>query len=261
MSGARSPRGVQDVSASKEREVVDTVPAHVPIKVKVKNEQGLKDVGNKHWARDFEIEVKNTGDKPIYYLYMAVVLRDVTIGGYPYAFSIDHGRRKLGLPETPIEPDDVPILPGESVTLKIPEDQVKGYEEGQNWDVGSNPKRVEIWMQTVKFGDGSYFLGTKGTFMKARPKERSSNEPLPKAGSGGCKTDTGALKTDHSGRFLEAIYSASPARILRANFLLPVKHTASTSSPLRDDCGCHTVYVSATASATARRWMTRGGRR
>jgi hypothetical protein len=68
VSGARSSRGVQDVSASKEREVVDTVPAHVPIKVKVKNERALKDAGNKHWARDFEIEVKNTGDKPIYYL-------------------------------------------------------------------------------------------------------------------------------------------------------------------------------------------------
>jgi hypothetical protein len=173
---------------------------------------------------------------------MAVVLRDVTIGGYPYAFSIDHGRRKLGLPETPIEPDDVPIMPGESVTMKIPEAIVKAYEETENWDVGPDPKKIEIEMQVINFGDGTSFQGTKGKLWHAKPKERSSNEPRSKESPGGCKTDTGALKIDSSGRFLEAIYSASPARILRANFLLPVKVTASTSSPLRDDCGCHTVY-------------------
>src|SRR5437763_12472566 len=53
-----------------ERELEDTTPTHLPIKVKIKKEKekAFKDLNNEHWARDLELEVTNTGDKPIYFI-------------------------------------------------------------------------------------------------------------------------------------------------------------------------------------------------
>src|SRR3712207_4633634 len=44
------------------KELDDKIPKHLPIKVKVKN------LDKKNWVREVEVEVKNTGDKPIYFL-------------------------------------------------------------------------------------------------------------------------------------------------------------------------------------------------
>ncbi|HEU4596170.1 MAG TPA: hypothetical protein VFS10_13590, partial [Pyrinomonadaceae bacterium] len=74
---AQSSQDGAESSASEEREFKNTVRAHVPIKVKVKNEQSFKNLKNKKWARELEIEVKNTGTKPIYYLYVVVAMPDV----------------------------------------------------------------------------------------------------------------------------------------------------------------------------------------
>jgi hypothetical protein len=58
--------------AKDERKFENTIPAHVPVRVKLKNEQAFKNPKNKNWARELEIEVKNTGSKPIYFMYMLV---------------------------------------------------------------------------------------------------------------------------------------------------------------------------------------------
>ena len=107
-------------SNTEEREFKNTIPEHVPLKIKLKNEAAFKDMKNKNWARDLEIEVKNTGNKPIYFIYMLMVLQDVTVGGYPYALQVTYGRKELVRLTTPIQPDDVPIMPDESVTLNRP---------------------------------------------------------------------------------------------------------------------------------------------
>src|SRR5881396_2315597 len=53
-----------------ERQVEDSIPKHVPIKVKLKREKEakFKDLNNSDWLRDFELEVTNTSNKPIYFL-------------------------------------------------------------------------------------------------------------------------------------------------------------------------------------------------
>src|SRR4028118_1708036 len=48
-----------------ERELEDKIPKHLPLKIKVKN------LNNEKWARDVEVEVTNTGDKPIYHLSLS----------------------------------------------------------------------------------------------------------------------------------------------------------------------------------------------
>src|SRR2546421_11374514 len=57
------------------------VPEHLPIKVKIKRdkESSFRDLNNENWARDFELEVKNIGDKPIYTLYFQIHVPDAKI--------------------------------------------------------------------------------------------------------------------------------------------------------------------------------------
>ena len=80
--------------------------------MKLKKPEKVKDSKNEKWADDFELEVTNTGTKPIYYVYFALSLPDViTDNGKNLGFQIRYGRfRLLDLTE-PVQPEDVPILP------------------------------------------------------------------------------------------------------------------------------------------------------
>jgi len=147
-------QSTQDDSQA-ERKFENTIPAHVPLKVKVKNEQSFKNHKNKKWLRELEVEVKNTGSKPIYYLCLSIGLPDVTIQGYQYGMQIFYGRRELLKFANPIRPDDVPILPGESVVLKVSEKQVRGYEKFRDRENGDDPKKVTFHLLVINFGDGT----------------------------------------------------------------------------------------------------------
>lgn len=147
-------------SGNAERKFENTLPAHVPIKVKLKNEQSFKKLENKKWARELAIEVKNTGSKPIYFLYMLIVMPDVTVGSYPYAMQIHYGRKELVRLDAPIQHNDLPINPGETVTLSVTENQVKGYEESRDRERRTDPKKIKFNMQLINFGDGTGLRGT-----------------------------------------------------------------------------------------------------
>src|SRR3982750_4221271 len=56
-------------AAAQDRIFENKIPSHIPIKIKIKKEkeQSFKDLKNEKWLREFELEVTNTGDKPIYY--------------------------------------------------------------------------------------------------------------------------------------------------------------------------------------------------
>src|SRR4051812_13803788 len=64
--------------SDEEREVVDKIPKHLPIKIKIKKEkeEKVKDLSNDGWLGDLEVEVTNTGTKPIYYLDIILFLPD-----------------------------------------------------------------------------------------------------------------------------------------------------------------------------------------
>ncbi len=179
LTSAQSAQDAGVAPAPDEREFKNNVPGHVPLKVKIKNEKSFKDRGNKKWARELEIEVKNTGDKPIYFLYFVLTLRDVVREGHPFGFRLIYGRKELWLRETEITPDDAPILPGESITMAIPETFVKGYEAGRDAEGRPDPQKVEFDLQAVDFGDGTAFRGTDGARERRAPKKVSANDPRP----------------------------------------------------------------------------------
>jgi hypothetical protein len=66
-------------TAEGEREVVDKIPKHLPIKIKIKKEkeEKVKDLKNEDWLGDLELEVTNTGTKPIYFLEIVLDMPDV----------------------------------------------------------------------------------------------------------------------------------------------------------------------------------------
>ncbi|MBC7932922.1 MAG: hypothetical protein H7Z38_20355 [Rubrivivax sp.] len=232
-SGAQSQQ--DGVAASEEeRKVENTVRGHVPIKVKLKNERSLKRMGNKNWARELEIEVKNTGIKPIYYVHLEIVMPEIIVDGGTLILGMAYGRKELAFPDEPVELGDIPILPGESVWLKIPESKAKPYEHFRDkenrW---ADPKRIEIEVQAVKFGDGTYLLGKEGKLMNVVPKKRSSNDPRPKIELGDCKPDPGVVKANLPSSLLQKVYSFQPASLLRADFSPLSKFPTSASLSTR----------------------------
>lgn len=151
--------------STSERELDDQVPKHLPITIGIKadKEKAFKELKNEHWMGDLEIEVKNTGNKPIYLLVLGFVLPEVTMpDGNKYGFSLHYGRAESGDPMSLAKPDDVPIKPGETHIFRIPKHTVRNWEDFSRREKITPPAKVDILFQLINFGDGTGFIGTTG---------------------------------------------------------------------------------------------------
>jgi len=143
----------------------DTTPKHLPIKIKIKKEkeQSFKDLKNEKWFRDLELEVTNTGSKPIYYLALVLEMPEMTYDdGRVLAYPLIFGRGELVDLTAKVLSDDTRLEPGETYTFKIPDKWSKGFEHAKARDNKPDPKRVQIWFQVINFGDGTGFMGADG---------------------------------------------------------------------------------------------------
>jgi len=194
MSGAA--RSQETDSAGEGRRFENTIPGHVPLKVKLKSEKSFKDLGNKGWARELELEVKNTGSKPIHYLYVILDMPDVLLeDGVSLSFRVSYGRSWIADSNTPLRPDEPPIPPGESLTLKIREKYWKAYEIMREEGKRADPKRVRLELQILDYGDGTGFESTQGAPLLLPPKKSSLDKP-PAKGSGGAEISAVARKSN-----------------------------------------------------------------
>jgi hypothetical protein len=211
-----------------EREFKSTIPEHVPIKVKVKNEQSFKRMDNEKWARELEIEVRNTGTKPIYYLSMSILMPEMTDAyNRPLTFQVRYGRKELRHLDTPLQPEDVPIRPGESATLKISENQAAGFEVKRQKERVSNPRKVEFWLIIMNLGDGTGFSGKEGSPEIYAVKEVSMKATSLKGKPDACQSPPEIRESTGSPKFIKAIYSVEPARSLRVDYSPPLVASAS----------------------------------
>ena len=147
-----------------ERQLEDTIPKHVPLKIKIKKEKeaGFRDLNNERWAREFELEVTNTGTKPIYSLYLYVVTDVKAAAGFRIVFPLYYGRDELGSLKPRPEPTDIPIKPGESVSLKIHPGQLDAWDYARHKENRPFPRHLRVDFQFLNFGDGSGYWGTDG---------------------------------------------------------------------------------------------------
>ncbi|HEV2913891.1 MAG TPA: hypothetical protein VGX92_11485 [Pyrinomonadaceae bacterium] len=172
---------VPSIAQSTERELENTVPKHLPIKLKIRKEKekAFKDLKNEKWVRDFQLEVTNTGDKPIYYLSLLIILPEITApDGHNIGFGLHYGRSELGTIEPKAEADDVPIKPGETYVFSFTDLEVDGWERFRQRENKPDAKKLILHFQILSFGDGTGYVGNDG---KAVP-----HGPDAKSGTGGC---------------------------------------------------------------------------
>jgi hypothetical protein len=224
-----------------EREFENVVPEHVPIKVKLKSEKSFKDVKNKGWAREFELEVRNTGSKPIHYVYLIVHMPDLVLeDGNALTFRVKYGRHWLADADATTQTEEPPIPPGESVTLKLPENRWKAYEALREEKRRADPKRVRLVLQIIDFGDGTGFESNKGVPLTYTREKSSLNNAPAKEGDRICQPPAERGRTSPTVNFLKTASSAKPASLLRVDFFLP-EPAPFPPPPLRDLCGCQNI--------------------
>jgi hypothetical protein len=193
----------------------DTIPKHLPIKVKIKKakEKAFKDLKNEKWLRDFELEVTNTGDKPIYFLSLAISLPEITASdGVGIAFSLHYGSRQLVDIETKAGPDDIPIKPGETHVFSFSDLIVQSWERFRQREKKPDAKKLILHFQILSFGDGTGFMSTSGIPIPNPSNQRSI---LDRCGPELYLIDSGGVKVQQTRYSIDDL----PAKLLLANFL------------------------------------------
>jgi hypothetical protein len=174
-----TPVLVQSIAQStEERELEDKIPKHLPIRVKLKREKekAFKDLKNEKWVRDFELEVTNISDKPIYYLSLLLLLTETkAANGRQIVFPLRYGRSELVDFRTSLQPEDIPIKPGESYVLKIPLREAKGWENFKSKEKKPEPKKVQLKFQLINFGDSTGFMRNDGVPIPNTQNNQAAN--------------------------------------------------------------------------------------
>ncbi len=147
-------------AAMQERIFENKTRKEVPIRLKIKKEkeQSFKDFKNEKWVREFELELTNTGDKPIYYVFLDLIT-DVKMGGRPLIFSLQYGRAELGDLVSKARPDDVPIKPNETYTFKLHSGQIPAWEKSVAEGRHPQATKLHVALQGISFGDGTGYFG------------------------------------------------------------------------------------------------------
>lgn len=208
--------------SSEERELEDKIPKHLPIKVKIKKEKekAFKDLKNDKWVRDLEIEITNTGDKPIYLLRFLLILPEITDEtGYNVGLILHYGKIHLGDLVSKAAPDDVPIKPGETHIFKVGEGQVLGWESFARKHSNIQPKKVVLKFQMLSFGDGTGFDGNTGS---AFPPMQSGNSGVGRCGPEPNKSSRKEFELQHAPPNIKTEKRSTiilPASFLPVNFL------------------------------------------
>ena len=228
-----------------ERQIENLIPRHVPISIKIRSEKesAFKDLSNPNWAHDFELEVTNTGNKPIYFLDLSVFF-DVANSHGPELFTtLVYGRPEVGDVRVLPSPEDIPINPSESAILKVYPGTLKAWDikgREQHWAL---PTRVQVKFQFLRFEDHSGFTGYEAVptpRRKASTQARSPNcVPRPRDTVAG--TTTPWRPGRHGPDPAESWQRGIPASFLPVNFFSPDAPAAPSKSAPDDPCcppGC-----------------------
>ena len=174
--GASSPiRAQQSQSPPQERYFENTIPKHVPLDVKLtrEKEKNWKDLKNENWAKEFEIEITNTGDKPIYTLALRLDFDVQNESGYDLTTDILYGRREITRMGAKATADDIPINPGESKRFTITPESVREFEYDRREKGNRLPTKVKIRFLGLSFADGTGFVLDQGVPYPKRSPETS----------------------------------------------------------------------------------------
>ncbi|HEU4714948.1 MAG TPA: hypothetical protein VFS76_25530, partial [Pyrinomonadaceae bacterium] len=169
-------------AAFQERVFENKIPTHIPIKIKIKKEkeESFKDLKNEKWLREFELELTNAGDKPIYFLYITMDTGVKFDGSGPeIVFPLTYGRAELGDIVTKATVDDAPIKPGQTITLDV--GSPDAWEQGVREKRWPEATKFKAEIQLLSFGDGTGYFGTELYPPPGRPKTAVNDVKQPQS--------------------------------------------------------------------------------
>jgi len=173
--------------AKEERLFENLIPKHVPLGIRIRKEKEdeFKNLKNEKWARDFELEVTNTGNKPIYHFYLLLVTDVKAAAGFRIVAPLYYGRDELGTISTLATADDIPLKPSESVILKIHPGQLEAWDYMRRTENRPHPKKIQIKLEGLSFGDGTGFGGEDGIALPRTPEQLSMDRCIPQRNKSG----------------------------------------------------------------------------
>ena len=232
-----SPRLTPSSAAMQERVLESLVKQDLPIKVKIKKEkeESFKDFKNRKWPSEFELEVTNTGDKPIYFLYINLIT-DVKIGGTtPLVFNLMYGRPELGDIISKALPDDVAIKPKESYVFKLHPGQIPAWENSVAEASHPDATKLQVLPQVISFGDGTgYFVNTPYPTAPKRQADYEGRQEQRKRSN----KNVGGSPSPPSVDDRKSLATQKPAKFLPVNFLSaePADSLSPISSVPQSSC-------------------------
>jgi hypothetical protein len=148
-----------DQPPQQERVLINQIPQDLPITVKLKKEKekAFKDSKSDKWARDLELEVKNIGNRPIYYLVLLINLPELRIGASNLIFDLRFGDNKFINFASGATSDDLALKPGKTTTLRIQDGDDLDWNDFSRGRYWPRPIRFELEFQELSFGDGTGF--------------------------------------------------------------------------------------------------------
>ena len=211
------------------REIEDKIPKHLPLKVKLKQEKEdkIKNFKNDEWLFDFELEVTNTSDKPIYFLSIYLLFPEFVVNGGTKGIPLRYGRMDFLKSATRPLPEDVPIKPGETYTFKIPDQDLQAWSNRKAAGLARNPRKLRFIFSSLSFGDGTGFDGTTGP---PYPNKQISQAELDAR----CLEQRAQKQEGRSDVWFGPpdLLSRQPLFETRPAAILPVRFFASTSDPV-----------------------------
>ena len=156
-AGGAAPAAGQ--GAERGRAVVISMPARIPLKARVRNAERVADPSNGHWMRELEVEVTNKGSKPIYFVSLLLLLPGAKLAGLQPVYRLRFGSPALASFTSIARPEDVPIAPGESAVIKVPEGEAVVWEKWKARGVATEPQQLVLVLHQLNFGDGTGFAG------------------------------------------------------------------------------------------------------
>ncbi|HYG11856.1 MAG TPA: hypothetical protein VD835_18055 [Pyrinomonadaceae bacterium] len=225
-----SVSGTAQSTQKEERELEDRIPKHLPLKVKVKN------LNSEKWTRDIEVEVTNTGNKPIYYLRFGLLFMDVKgESGNNLSFTFRYGRPELYVIENRSNPEDIPIQPGETYVIRAPQGLVAGWEKFRAKYKKSHPKKLGIEFHALNYGDGTGFE-TLGGLPVLQPRASKSSCSEQRSADNRIPAPLNALLSRPPGAPIQFLSSSLPVRFLPA-MLSPTKISETAYTPFTPQSG------------------------
>lgn len=125
--------------------------------------KSINNLQSSNFPADFEIEMKNISNKPIYYMHVAVFFSETSrLMGNPYGCKLVFGNKNLININNLPDPTDIPAKPGENFVLrgvgvKNIRKLFESNMDGSN--VGVALSKIVIFFQMINFGDRTGYLG------------------------------------------------------------------------------------------------------